>query len=299
MLLKDLLIALFIIIVWGLNFVVIAWGLEGMPPLLMGGLRFLLVASLGSLFFKRPNTPLKWWFAYAVPISFLQFAFLFSAMAYGMPAGLASLTLQSQALFTLFFAYLFLHEAVKPYQIIAILIAASGLTAIALSQDEHSMTALGFGLTLGAAAGWALGNVSARTISKLGYESNVNLVIWSAWVPPVPFFICSYLIEGPELIQASLQQFDLQSALALLYLAVVATMTGYGLWGFLLGRYPAAQIAPLTLGVPVVGLSSAALLLNEHILPVQWLGIGLVLLGLLIDTLGSRFRRKPRLATST
>ena len=293
MLLKDLLIALFIIVIWGLNFVVIAWGLQGMPPLLMGGLRFLLVAALGSLFFKRPNTPLRWWFVYAVPISFLQFAFLFSAMANGMPAGLASLTLQSQALFTLFFAYLFLQETVKPFQIIAILIALAGLVVIALSQDEHTMTALGFGLTLGAAAGWALGNIGARTISKRGYDSNVNLVIWSAWVPPIPFFICSYLIEGPSLITVSLQQFDLQSALALLYLAVAATMTGYGLWGFLLGRYPAAQIAPLTLGVPVVGISSAALILDEQISPAQWLGISLVLTGLLLNTFGARLRRKP------
>ena len=78
---KDLLIAIFIVVIWGVNFVAIAWGLEGMPPLLMGGLRFLLVASVGTLFFKRPNTPFIWWVAYAVPISFLQFAFLFSAMA--------------------------------------------------------------------------------------------------------------------------------------------------------------------------------------------------------------------------
>lgn len=290
---KDLFIAIFIIVVWGVNFVVIAWGLEGMPPLLMGGLRFLMVASLGSLFFKRPNTPILWWMAYAIPISFLQFAFLFSAMTYGMPAGLASLTLQSQALFTLFFASLFLHEGVKPFQIVAIFIAAAGLVFIALSQDQASMTVLGFGLTLGAATAWALGNISARTISKKGYDSNVNLVIWSAWVPPIPFFICSYFLEGPEIIVYSLQNFNLQSLLALLYLAVVATMTGYGLWGYLLGRYPAAQIAPLTLGVPVVGLSSAALILNEDISHSQWLGISLVLLGLLTNTFGGRvFRQK-------
>lgn len=289
---KDLLIAIFIIVIWGVNFVAIVWGLEGMPPLLMGGLRFLLVASVGALFFKRPNTPFIWWMAYAVPISFLQFAFLFSAMAYGMPAGLASLALQAQALFTMIFAMFFLKESIKNYQVWAFFIAGFGLTFIALSKDDHSITALGFGLTMAGAASWALGNISARSISNRGFNSNVNLVVWSAWVPPIPFFIGSYFIEGPEQIITSLSGFSWVSFGALLYLAIGATITGYGLWSYLLTRYPAGQIAPLSLGVPIVGLSSAALILDESITPMQWLGIILVLFGLLLNTFGGRFRRK-------
>lgn len=289
---KDLLLAIFIVVIWGVNFVVITWGLEGMPPLLMGGLRFLLVASVGSLFFKRPNTPFLWWVAYAIPISFLQFSFLFSAMAFGMPAGLASLALQAQALFTMIFAFFFLKESIKAYQILAFFIAASGLLFIALSKDEHTMTALGFGLTMAGAASWALGNISARSISNRGFNSNVNLVIWSAWVPPIPFFVCSFFFEGPELIWASLSGFGWVSFGALLYLAIGATITGYGLWGYLLTRYPAGQIAPLSLGVPIVGLSSAFLMLGESIIAMQWMGIILVLLGLLLNTFGSRLRRR-------
>ncbi|CAM2156786.1 protein of unknown function [Pararobbsia alpina] len=39
-------------------------------------------------FVKRPRVPLRWLFAYALTISFGQFAFLFSAMYVGMPASL-------------------------------------------------------------------------------------------------------------------------------------------------------------------------------------------------------------------
>jgi DME family drug/metabolite transporter/O-acetylserine/cysteine efflux transporter len=283
---KDMLLALAIIFIWGFNFVVIAWGIEGIPPLLLGGLRFLLVALVGSLFFKRPKTPLKWWFAYAIPISFLQFAFLFSAMANGMPAGLASLALQSQALFTLIFAMLFLKESIKSYQILAIIIAAMGLIFIAQSHDSQTMTVLGFALTLAGAASWAIGNIANKTISQKGYAANVNLIIWSAWIPPIPFFIASYWVEGPDLIITSLSNFNLQSAIALLYLSILATVVGYGLWSYLLKKYPAAQVAPLTLGVPVVGLSSAALVLGETINQTQWVGISLVVLGLLVNTFG-------------
>lgn len=248
---KDILLALAIIVIWGVNFVVIAWGVEGIPPLLLGGIRFLLVALVGSFFFSRPNTPIRWWIMLALPISFLQFAFLFSAIAYGMPAGLASVVLQAHALFTLMFAFFFLREQVRPYQIVAILVAGMGLFFIAPNTDNVNISVIGFAFTIAGAISWALGNVCTRAISQRGYDTNVNLVVWSSWVPPIPYFICSYFFEGPELIASSLANFDLQSGLALFYLVAVATMMGYGMWSYLLKTYPAAQVAPLTLGVPM------------------------------------------------
>jgi DME family drug/metabolite transporter/O-acetylserine/cysteine efflux transporter len=251
-----------------------------------------MVASVGSLFFKRPNIPFGWWVAYAMPISFLQFAFIFSAMAYGMPTGLASLAVQAQVLFTLLFAVLFLKETIKLYQIVAIIVAAFGLSLIAFSHDAQTMTAVGFGLTMAGAASWAIGNICNRTISNRGYQTNANFVVWSAWVPPIPFFLCSLWFEGSEQISTSLINFSWQSLASLIYLSVFATIVGYGFWSNLLARYPAAQIAPLSLGVPIIGLTSASILLNESLSCIQWVGSFFVLAGLLMNTFGSRLKRK-------
>ncbi|WP_163833642.1 EamA family transporter [Spartinivicinus ruber] len=286
---KDVVLGLIIILVWGFNFVVIVWGLEEMPPLLMGGLRFLLIATVGSWFISRPQIPIKWLFAYALTLGFGQFAFLFSAMAVGMPAGLASLVLQSQALFTLLLASLLIAEAIQRYQLIAILIAGGGLALIGWSDNGEAMTAVGFGLTLAAAACWAMGNIVNRAISQQGYKAGVGLVVWSAWIPPVPFFTLSYFVEGPVAIADSLQQFSWLSVGSLLYLAFGASILGYSLWSYLISRYPAGQIAPLTLGVPAVGLTSAALLLNETISMVQWAGILLVVVGLILNMRGAQW----------
>lgn len=283
MTLKDSLLALTIIMVWGVNFVVIAIGLEGMPPLLMGGLRFLFVAGLGCWFVRFPKIPLRWIVAYALTLSFAQFAFLFFAMSVGMPAGLASLVLQSQVLFTLIFALVLLKEQVNIHQILAILVAGAGLTIIGLSSGQTEMTAIGFVITLVAAACWAMGNLVTRTISQKGYKANINLVIWSAMISCVPFFICSYFVEGPELMLESLRTISWQSIGSLLYLSLVATMVGYSLWSYLLSRYPAAQVAPLTLGVPVIGLASASLFLGEQLQSAQLWGIAIVMLGLFIN----------------
>ncbi|WP_212629852.1 EamA family transporter [Pseudomonas sp. KB-10] len=281
---KDLLLALLVIVVWGMNFVVIKVGLHGMPPMLMGALRFLLAAFPAILFVRRPQVPLRWMLAYGMTISLGQFAFLFYAMYVGMPAGLASLVLQSQAFFTLFFAALFLGERLRGSNLFGLLVAASGLVLIGL-QGGQAMTLAGFALTIAAASMWALGNVVTR---KLGKVNLVGLVVWGSLIPPLPFLALSLWLEGPELISQSLRALGLDSLLVLAYLAFGATILGYGLWSRLLSRYPASQVAPFSLLVPVVGISSSALLLGERLGGLQMVGAALVMAGLLINVWGGR-----------
>ncbi|MBA4243911.1 MAG: O-acetylserine/cysteine exporter [Pseudomonas sp.] len=281
---KDLLLALLVIVVWGLNFVVIKVGLEGMPPMLMGALRFMLAAFPAILLVRRPQVPLRWLLAYGMTISVGQFAFLFYAMHVGMPAGLASLVLQSQAFFTLFFAALFLGERLRGSNLVGLLVAACGLALIGL-QSGQAMTLAGFVLTIAAASMWALGNVVTR---KLGKVNLLGLVVWGSLIPPLPFLALSLWLEGPALIGASLRGIGLQSLAVLAYLAFGATLLGYGLWSRLLSRYPASQVAPFSLLVPVVGISSSALLLGERLGSLQVAGAILVMAGLLLNVWGGR-----------
>ncbi|MCQ4309908.1 EamA family transporter [Pseudomonas stutzeri] len=279
---KDLLLALVVIIVWGMNFVVIKVGLDDIPPMLLGALRFLLAAFPAILFIKRPQLPLRWLLAYGATISLGQFAFLFSAMNVGMPAGLASLVLQSQAFFTLFFAALFLGERLRATNFIGLLIAAGGLLLIGM-QGDRSMTLAGFVLTICAASMWALGNIVTRKVGKVNL---VGLVVWGSLIPPIPFFALSWMLEGPQVIESALRGIGWSSVLVLLYLAFGATILGYSLWSRLLSRYPANTVAPFSLLVPVVGLTSAALLLDEHLGVMQAIGALLVMLGLMINVGG-------------
>ncbi|HBR8113522.1 TPA: EamA family transporter, partial [Klebsiella pneumoniae] len=67
---KDGLLALLVVVVWGLNFVVIKLGLHNMPPLMLAGLRFMLVAFPALLFVARPAIPLRLLLGYGLTISF-------------------------------------------------------------------------------------------------------------------------------------------------------------------------------------------------------------------------------------
>ncbi|AIL62135.1 EamA family transporter [Pseudomonas alkylphenolica] len=282
--LKDLLLALVVIVVWGVNFVVIKVGLDGLPPMLLGALRFALVAFPAVLLVKRPQLPWRWLIAYGATISLGQFAFLFEAMNNGMPPGLASLVLQSQAFFTLFFAAVFLGERLRAASVLGLLVAAGGLALIG-SENGASVPFFALLLTLCAASMWAMGNIITR---RFGNIDLVALVIWGGLIPPLPFFALSWWLEGPALIESALRGIGWSSILSLAYLAFIATMLGYSLWGQLLSRYPAGKVAPFSLLVPVVGLSSSALLLGERLTPMQGWGALLVMAGLLINVFGPR-----------
>ncbi|ARU89920.1 EamA family transporter [Pseudomonas sp. M30-35] len=281
---RDACFALLVIVVWGLNFVVIKVGLHGVPPMLLGALRFTLAAIPAIFFIKRPNVPLRWLIAYGMTISFGQFAFLFSAMSVGMPAGLASLILQSQAFFTLMFAALVLGERVRTSNVLGLVVAAAGLLLIGM-QSGAGMTLAGFVLTICAAVMWAMGNIITK---KVGQINLVSLVVWGSLIPPLPFLAMSLLFEGPAQIESSLRNISLSSILAIVYLAFIATILGYGLWSRLMSRYPASQIAPFSMLVPVIGLSSSAVLLNEQLSHLQMMGALLVMAGLVINVFGGR-----------
>ncbi|APR33407.1 O-acetylserine/cysteine exporter [Citrobacter freundii] len=290
---KDGLLALLVVVVWGLNFVVIKVGLHNMPPLMLAGLRFLLVAFPAIFFVARPKIPLSLLLGYGLTISFGQFAFLFSAIKFGMPAGLASLVLQAQAFFTIILGVFAFGERLQGKQLVGIALAVFGvLVLIEASLNGQHVGMLGFMLTLAAALSWACGNIFNKKIMQHPSRPAVmSLVVWSALIPVVPFFLASLLLDGPAQITQSLVAIDMTTILSLVYLAFVATIVGYGIWGSLLGRYETWRVAPLSLLVPVVGLASAAVLLDETLTGLQLLGALLIMAGLYINVFGFRLRK--------
>lgn len=291
---RDLVLALLVILVWGVNFAVIKVGLVGVPPLLLGALRFMLAAFPALLFFKAPRVPLRLYLAFGLTMSVGQFAFLFSAIHVGMPSGLASLVLQSQSFFTLVLTALWLRERWQGNQLAGLLLAAGGLVLIG-SAHGASMPLLGFLLTVAAAAMWACGNIVSRAVGRHGPMNQLAFVVWASLVPPLPLLALSLLIEGPAAISTALQGFGLASFASVAYLAWAATLFGYGVWTFLLARYPINRVAPFTLLVPLVGLTTGWLAFGETLQPVHFIGGALLMVGLFMNLFGAPLLARLRL----
>ncbi len=291
MLFRDKLLALAIVLVWGVNFVVIKVGLQGVPPLLLAGLRFALVVFPAIFFVKRPHMPLKLLVLYGLTISFGQFALLFWALNVGLSAGLASLILQAQAFITLFLGVLLLKEKLRIYNVVAIAIAAFGIYLLATVQSHSasSITLFTLVLILGAASCWAMGNITNKVIMQRSPVPTMSLIVWSALVPAGAFAVTSLCFEGVDTVTSALTHIQWHNVLALCYLSFLATIVGYGGWSYLLGRYETSQVAPLSLLVPVFGLISAALLLGEHLNGHQIIGVVVIAAGLIINVFGKRW----------
>lgn len=284
---RDVGLALLVIAVWGVNFAVIKTGVADVPPLLLGALRFLLAAFPALLFLRPPKVPLRLYLAYGLTISVGQFAFLFTAIHVGMPTGLASLVLQSQAFFTMVLAALWLKEHWRVNQVAGLGLAAIGLALIG-SAHGVSMSLGGFFLTIAAAVMWACGNIVTRAVGRYAPMNQLAFVVWASLVPPLPFLALSYVMEGPQAIAQALSNFSLHSFAAVAYLAWAATLLGYGLWTLLMSRYPANRVAPFSLLVPVVGLTTGWLVFDEALQPVHWAGGALLMAGLLVNLFGAR-----------
>jgi O-acetylserine/cysteine efflux transporter len=220
-------------------------------------------------------------------ISVGQFALLFSAIHVGMPTGLASLVLQSQSFFTMLFAAWWLKEHWRANQLAGLMLAAAGLVLIG-SAHGLSMPLAGFLLTVAAAVMWACGNIVTRAVGAYGPMNQLAFVVWASLVPPLPFLLLSAWLEGPDAMQTALHHFGWQAFASVAYLAWVATLFGYGVWTRLLSRYPANRVAPFTLLVPLVGLTTGWVVFGEALQPIHFAGGGLLMAGLLLNLFGHR-----------
>ncbi len=299
------LLALAVAVTWGLNFVAIDASLAQFPPLLCAAVRFAVIAVPVVLFVPRPRgVPLRWLLAYGAGFGVAQFVFLYSAMAAGMPPGLASLVLQSSAPFTVVLAAALLRERLSGRQVAGIAVAALGLAGIALSRAEAGGAAslLPVVLTLLGGLGWAFGNLASRLAWRDAVAAgrpptagdSLRLVLWVSVVPPLPLALASLVLEGPARIGAAFTGLGTRTGLlalgGLAFTVLVATLVGQVAWSALMARHPSSSVAPFSMLVPVVGMLAAHLLLGEAT-PWREVALGAVVVGGVL--LGS-LRRAPR-----
>jgi O-acetylserine/cysteine efflux transporter len=288
---RDLLLALAVVVAWGVNFVVIEVGLEDFPPLLFSALRFFFAAIPAIFILGRPRVAWRYVIGVGLALGVAKFGLLFIAMDRGVPAGLSSLVLQSQVIFTVLFAIAVLRERPRPTQLIGIVIACVGMVLIML--DRGLSAPLGaLALVIAAGACWGVSNTITRHAKP---RDTLRFMIWVSAVAVVPLLVLSLLTEGPRADMDALRGIQLTGIGAIGYLSFVATLFGFGVWGYLLRQYDASTVAPFSLLVPIVGMAAAWLLRGEAVGGQQAIAAVLVIGGMACTVVR---RRTPRTAES-
>jgi O-acetylserine/cysteine efflux transporter len=202
--------------------VVIKVGLEDVPPLLLSALRYALASLAVLVIAPRRSVPWRSIVAVGVIIGVVKFSLLFVGMDVGVPAGLASLVLQAQALFTLLFAAALLGERPRRLQVAGMALAFTGIGLVAAQADGGAISVAGLALVVLAAATWGAGNL---VIKRAGATDMVGFMTWTCLlgryspgvVAPFSLLVPVFgLVSGALVLGEGLTLLDLAAAVLIL-----------------------------------------------------------------------------------
>lgn len=283
------LLAVFVALIWGTNFVFIELGLNDLPPFLFASLRFTFAALPLVFFLPRPKVPWRYLIAYGVFIGFGQFGLLFWVMGSHISPGLASLVIQVQAVFTILLALMLFKETIRWPQMAALVVSFAGILLIAV-QGNTDATPIGLAVILIAALSWAAGNL---VVKRSGKVHIIAFLAWSSLFALPPLALMSYYLEGPTLINQSLASATWHAWAIVLWQTIGNTLIGYGLWNLLLQRHAAALVAPWALLVPVFGMAASGVFLYEAMPWWKWVAAILIIAGLVINLRSTKTPLQP------
>ncbi|MCZ8374301.1 MAG: EamA family transporter [Beijerinckiaceae bacterium] len=284
---RDVSLAVLVVFVWGVNFVAIKIGVQDVPPLLLTALRFFFTALPAVFFIRRPAVAWSSLAAFGILLGVIKFGLIFSAVKLGMPAGLTSLVMQVQVFLTMALAFLLLGERPTPLQVLGAAIGFAGIGIVAIERF-HGATFMPFLMLMGGALSWAFANM---VIKKAGRVNMLAFLVWASLFAPAPLFLASLAFEGWPAIEASLSPPSLASVLSLAFIVLPSTLFGFAVWNDLLQRYSTAMVTPFALLVPVFGLFSGTILLDEPFSLLAMIGSAVVFAGLMINVFGDRLGR--------
>jgi len=253
---RHIALALLVMVVWGFNFAASKIGLEQLPPMLLVGLRFALVALLLAPFARLPRGRWGRLIALSFTLGLLHFPLMFLGLR-DIDAATAAITVQLQVPFAALIAGFVLKDTFGWRRTAGLAIAVAGVAVIAGEPRLEGRT-LALAMIVVACLVWAVANIQ---IKLLGDIDGITLNAWLAILATPQLALASLVFERGQL--EALAAADWRAAFSVAYQAVAVVVVGYGIWFRLLRSYQVNQTMPFTLLVPLFGVLSGVLVLGE------------------------------------
>jgi O-acetylserine/cysteine efflux transporter len=286
---SDILIAVFVACIWGLGFTVAKAALADFPPIFLMALRF-TVTALALVWFVRP--PMGYMGRVAL-ISLVgagvQYSITFTGLK-GLDASAAIIIIQLEPVYASLLAAIFLKDMIGWRRAFGMAIAFSGVLILAgaptIQGAYVSAAMVGSGSLL-----FAAGQVMTKALK--GAVGGFQLTAWVAVFAVPQLFLATFLFEDSH--RTHLRDADAVVWVAILYLGLIMTALGYGLWYRLVNKYSINLVMPFTLLLPIVTVLSAIMLLDERPRPIVLLGGAVTIIGVaVIIVRDNPFARKVR-----
>lgn len=286
---SDLLAGVLVTVIWGSNFSVIGLGLKSLDPFVLTLLRFVFCALPLVFFIKKPaNMTYATLAIYGVLFGVGLWWVVNMAMYNGLSPGMSSVFLQFSAFFTIIMSSLLFKERINSIHLAGMLFAGSGLLWMLYLSEQHSTT-LGIALVLLAALSWSLCNIIVKARQP---ADMLAFIVWSSLFSVPAIFIMTLGVEGLRPFENLLSDLTWGAVFSIFFQSYITTLFGYKVWNNLMKKYPASQVAPLSLIVPVSGILTSYLFFDEQLSLAQGLSIVLVFVGIAIFINSSKIAQR-------
>jgi|SRR4051794_31020005 O-acetylserine/cysteine efflux transporter len=287
----DVAVAVLVAVIWGLAFVASRLALDEFSPELMTALRF-AIAALPCLFVRKPDVSWPLLIAISLTLFLGQFLAQAFAIAHGVPVGLSSVIVQSQALFTIALAAILFREIPTAMQGVGIAVATAGLLMIC-GTVGYDFSFGAFAIIMICPISFAIGNLLLRRASG---APMFDLFAWLCLTAAIPLSALTLVTNGPVPIWYALTHMSLTGLVCMLWLGSISTSIAYWLWGRLLRDHPAAQVVPFALLVPFVGSAASSIVFGETFGTLRLAGMITVIGGIAIMLFSRRAQALPKTA---
>ncbi len=286
---RDVVLALFAMSLWGLNFAVAKIALGEFPPILLAALRFTLVAAI--LIPARPRLirP-RSIAALGLTLGLLHFPMVFCGLRL-LDASTSAVVLQLQVPFGVLLAALLIGERLRWKDWVGMVIAFLGVALIA-GAPRLGGSHLGLAFLIAAAFGWGLSTVQLK---KIGPIDPLTLNGWLGLFIAIELWILSAVLDGSPL--ATVAHASWRGWIGVSYTAIVSTVIAYGLWAYLVNRYPVGRTLPFMLTIPLFAILGGIALNGDRLTADMLAGGVLTLAGVALIVLW-RPRPLPKPAAS-
>lgn len=281
-----ILAAILVAFCWGANFSASKFAMMEFPPFLTILLRFVVLVVILAPFALREKLP-RWRDVAFLGLSniILHFMLIFWAMYQGLTITSAIVATQLGVPFSCMLAAIFFKDYLGPWRSLGLAVAFIGVVIVAGTPNAAAHGGP-FVVAIGGALSWASANIYLKHMKPV---SVVTFLFWPALLALPVLFGMTLLFEHHQ--WQLLHEAHLRSWLGVSYSVLFSSLVGYGLWNWLLGKYPLSQVVPYSLLAPIVGIACGVWLFDE---PLTWkivAGSVLTMIGVGIITM-----RRPKLA---
>lgn len=277
---RDLFLVLIICLAWAGNFLISAYALREIPPVLFTALRFVLLALPLLAWMKRPAAG-QWprLIAVGLCVGVLHFGLSFTALKLAGDLSSPAIVMQSYVPMTALLAWVVLGERFGWRTGLAIAVSFAGVLVLGFDPMVLDKP-MALALMLVSAVFLAIGTVLMKGLRGLDVYSQQG---WTAVVSVLPLLALSVVLEPGAI--ARLPSVSWVGWTGALYAAFISSLLGHGLYYVLVQRHPVAQVTPWLLLTPVLAVGLGVLFWGDRPGPRLLLGGAMVLGGVLIIAL--------------